>query len=91
MAKGHIIAHDMDRIARFGDASAAVIGEYGGSVLVRDRDPELRDGKVTGISVVVAFGDIATARAFYESQSYWNAKAIPEAATNTDLHVVEGV
>lgn len=95
MPKGYIIAniraHDMDGMARFGEASAPVIAEFGGRVLVKNPNPDLREGDVTGISVVVEFDDVATARSFYESQGYTDAKAIRQAAADTDLRIVEGV
>lgn len=94
MPKGYIIAniraHDMEGMKRFGAASAPVIAEFGGRVLVRDLKPELREGDLQGISVVVEFDDVETARRFYDSQGYTDAKAIREAAADTDLRIVEG-
>lgn len=95
MPKGYIVAniraHDMDGIARFGAASAPVIAKFGGRVLARDLNPELREGDIQGISVLVEFDDVETAQAFYESQGYTDAKAIRQAAADTDLRIVAGV
>lgn len=95
MPKGYIVAniraHDMEAMQRFAAASAPVIAEYGGRVLVRDPKPELREGDLQGISIVVEFDDVETARRFYDSQGYTDAKAIREAAAETDLRIVEGV
>lgn len=94
MPKGYIIAniraHDMEGMAKFGEASSPVIAEYGGRFLVRDLKPELREGDLQGIAVVVEFDDVDTARRFYESQGYTDAKAIRFAAADTDLRIVEG-
>lgn len=95
MPKGYIVAniraHDMEGMQRFGAASSPVIAEFGGRVLARDPKPELREGDLQGISVIVEFDDVETARRFYESRGYTDAKAIRQAAAETDLRIVEGV
>ncbi|QXT39811.1 DUF1330 domain-containing protein [Gymnodinialimonas ceratoperidinii] len=94
MPKGYIIAniraHDMEGMKRFSEASSKVIAEYGGRVLVRDPKPELREGDLQGIAIVVEFDDLDTARRFYESQGYTDARLIREAAAETDLRIAEG-
>lgn len=94
MPKGYIIAniraHDMDGMRRFGEVSGPVIAEFGGRVLVRDPKPELREGDLQGMAIVVEFADVDTARRFYESQGYTDAKAIRQATAETDLRIVEG-
>lgn len=94
MPKGYIIASirtdDMDTMRRFAEASAPVIAEYGGRVLARDPNPEIREGTQTGISVIVEFDDVETARRFYESDGYTSAKSIREAVAETDLRIVAG-
>ena len=95
MPKGYIIASirtdDMDTMRRFAEASAPVIAQFGGRVLVRDPKPDLREGAQTGTSVVVEFDDVETAQQFYESEGYTSAKAIREAVAETDLRIVAGV
>ncbi|MBY4894478.1 DUF1330 domain-containing protein [Rhodobacteraceae bacterium N5(2021)] len=95
MPKGYIIAtiraHDMDGMMRFAEASAPVVAEFGGRVLVRDLSPEVREGDRQGMSIVVEFDDVETARRFYDSQGYTDAKAIRQAAADTDLRIVEGL
>ena len=95
MPKGYVIANirarDMDEMRRFAEASAPVIAEFGGRVLVRDPNPESREGSLEGISVVVEFDDVDTARRFYESDGYTRAKEIREAVSETDLRIVQGV
>lgn len=94
MPKGYVIAniraHDMEGMQRFGAASAPIVAEFGGRVLVRDLNPDQREGDLQGMSVVVEFDDVATAQRFYESQGYTDAKAIRQAASDTDLRIVEG-
>ncbi|MBL4627246.1 MAG: DUF1330 domain-containing protein [Roseicyclus sp.] len=95
MPKGYIVAniraHDAEGIKRFAEASAPVIAKFGGRVLARDLNPELREGALQGFSVIVEFDDVEAARAFYESSGYTAAKAIRQAAAETDLRIVEGV
>ncbi|GAA5080159.1 DUF1330 domain-containing protein [Roseibacterium beibuensis] len=95
MPKGYIVANirtdDMDGMKRFAEASAPVIAEYGGRVLARDPSPDNREGSVGGISVLVEFDDVETARRFYDSAGYTSAKAIREAIADTDLRIVSGV
>lgn len=95
MPKGYIVAniraHDTEGIARFAQAAAPVIAEYGGRVLARDPAPEVCEGTLQGISVLIEFDDVATARAFYASKGYTDAKAIRQASAETDLCIVEGV
>ena len=95
MPKGYIIAsirtQDMDTMRRFAEASAPVIAAFGGRVLARDTNPDIREGTQQGISVVVEFDDLDTAKRFYESEGYTSAKAIREAVAETDLRIVSGV
>lgn len=95
MPKGYIIASirttDMEAMRRFAESSGPVVAEYGGRVLARDPNPDIREGTQQGISVVVEFDDVETAKRFYESDAYTTAKAIREAVGETDLRIVSGV
>jgi uncharacterized protein (DUF1330 family) len=95
MPKGYIVANirarDRAGMQRFAEASAPVIAEYGGRVLTRDPAPETREGRLEGTAVIVEFDDVETARRFYESAGYTEAKAIREAIAETDLRIVQGV
>ncbi|MDF1729362.1 MAG: DUF1330 domain-containing protein, partial [Sulfitobacter sp.] len=79
MPKGYIIAHidvhDPDEFQRFREKSAPVVKEYGGKVLVGHPAPEQREGASRPTTIVVEFDDIETARKFYESQGYSEARA----------------
>ncbi len=52
---------------------------------------KLREGKKTGIIVVIEFESIDKARKFYESEAYQAAKAVRDKACDTDLFLAEGV
>lgn len=88
---GHILVHDKVGYEKFKEMSGPVISEYGGKVLVRNPNPETREGKESGIAIVVEFESIANAREFYESEKYTEAKDVRERAAKTDLILVEGI
>ena len=71
--------------------SGPAIAEYGGKVLVRNPDPEVREGSDSGIAIVIEFESIENAQKFYESDKYTEARAVRESAADTDLILVEGM
>lgn len=95
MAKGYLIAHirvhDAERFEEFKAMSGPAIADYGGTVLVRNPDPDQREGDPLGLTIVIEFESIGAARAFYESDAYTAARAVRETAAATDLMLVEGV
>ena len=95
MKKGDLIANirvrDKEGFEKFKEMSGPVIAEYGGKVLVRNPNPEVREGGDSGIAIVIEFDSIEGARQFYESDGYAKAKTVRESAANTDLILVEGL
>jgi uncharacterized protein (DUF1330 family) len=95
MAKGYLIAHvkihDKEKFAEFAQMAMPVISEYGGTVLVRNPAPEVREGQDSGLVIVIEFESIENARKFYESDKYTEAKAVRELASESELILVEGV
>ena len=94
MNKGYLVAHlrvhDKDGFDKFRQMAGPTIAEYGGKVLVREPNPDVREGKDSGIALVIEFESIETARKFYESEKYQAAKTIRELAAETDLILAEG-
>ena len=88
---GHILVHDKGGYEKFKEMSGPVISEYGGKVLVRNPNPEIREGKESGIAIVIEFESMNNAREFYESEKYTNARDVRERAAKTDLILVEGI
>ena len=80
-----------EKIAKFREMAGPVISEYGGKILVVNPTPEVREGPDSGIAVVIEFENIETARNFYESEKYTEAKAVREEGSEADLILVEGV
>ena len=95
MPKGYLIAnivvHDKEGFEEFKRMSGPVISEYGGKILVRNPNPEIREGKELDIAIVLEFESIERARQFYESEKYTLARKVREKASKTDLILVEGV
>ena len=95
MNKGYLVAHlrvhDKDGFEKFRQMAGPTIAEYGGKVLVREPNPDVREGKNSGIALVIEFENIETARNFYESEKYSEAKAVREEGSEADLILVEGV
>ena len=94
MNKGYLVAHlrvhDQEGFENFRQMAGPTIAEYGGKVLVREPNPDVREGKNLGIALIIEFESIETARKFYESDKYQEAKEIREMASDTDLILVEG-
>jgi uncharacterized protein (DUF1330 family) len=94
MNKGYLVAHirvhDKEGFEKFRQMAGPAIAEYGGKVLVREPNPNVREGKNLGIALIIEFDSIDIARKFYESDKYQAAKAVRELAAETDLILVEG-
>ncbi len=94
MNKGYLLAHlrvhDKEGFEKFRQMAGPTISEYGGKVLVREPNPDVREGNNLGIALMIEFESIETARKFYESEKYQAAKVIRELASDTHLILVEG-
>jgi uncharacterized protein (DUF1330 family) len=95
MAKGYMVAdlHVRDKagLEKFREMAKPVLEEYGGKVLVRTPSAEAREGKKTGVVVVLEFESMDQACKCYESEAYQAAKAVRDKACDTDLFLAEGV
>ena len=87
----HIRAHDLGKMQEFSALARPAIAKYGGTVLVTNLNPVIKEGADSGIAVVVEFEDIDAANQFYHSDDYTAAKAIRLLAAETDLIIVEGL
>ncbi|HIF35133.1 MAG TPA: DUF1330 domain-containing protein [Candidatus Thioglobus sp.] len=88
---GHMLVHDNEGYEKFIQLAGPVISEYGGKVLVRNPNPEIKEGKDSGIAIVLEFENIDNARKFYESEKYTKAREIRMLSAETDLIIVEGI
>lgn len=80
-----------ERYPAYVAANAAPFAAYGAFFLVRGGHHVLRHGTGRAGHVVIAFPDVASARACYHSPGYQVAAGIRKAAATTDLVLVSGV
>ena len=95
MPKGYLIAHvrvqDKDAFEEFRQLSGAAIKAHNGRVLVRNPNPDHREGAAQGLAIVIEFDSLQAAQAFYDSEAYSQARAVREKISETDLVLVEGL
>lgn len=95
MAKAYLVAHirvhDKQKFEEFKALSGPAIADYGGRVLVRNPAPEPQEGDLRGLTIIIEFEDMETARRFYQSDAYTAARKVRELAAETDLMLVEGL
>lgn len=87
----HIRAHNFEKMQEFGALARPAIAKYGGTVLVTNLSPTVKEGPESGIAVVVEFENLDAANLFYHSDDYTTAKAIRLLAAETDLIIAEGL
>jgi len=87
----HIRAHDLEKMKEFSALARPAIAKFGGTVLVTDMNPDIKEGSDSGIAVVVEFQDLEVANDFYNSDDYSAAKAIRLLAAETELIIAEGL
>lgn len=95
MPKGYLIAHinihDKEGFEEFRKMSLPVIKKYDGKALIRNPNPNLREGYNQGLVIVLEFESIDHAKRFYESEEYSAAKVVREKSCSTELILVEGI
>jgi uncharacterized protein (DUF1330 family) len=83
---------DPDKMAQYRVWSTKAMQEFGAEILVRGGEFEVLEGPWTpGRLVLLRFADRATAKAFYDSQTYAHAKTLREGAGIMRMVVVDGV
>ena len=88
----NVDVHDADAYAEYTRQVPDSIAAFGGRFVVRAGAVEVREGDWRpGRLVVIEFGDVEHARAWYESDGYQPLKRIREAVSSADLLIVEGV
>lgn len=75
----------------FGALARPAVAKYGGTILVTNLNPTIKEGPTSGIAVVIEFDDMDAAESFYHSEDYSVAKAIRLLAAETDLVLAEGL
>jgi len=93
MPKGYVVftedIHDAAGMAAYAQASAKTL--VGARVLVVDAQPQVLEGEWHGNrTVILEFASVEAARAWYDSQSYREAKPMREAAARSNAVILTG-
>tara|TARA_B100000686_G_scaffold72987_1_gene78722 strand:- start:17531 stop:17818 length:288 start_codon:yes stop_codon:yes gene_type:complete len=95
MKKAYLLAivkiHDQNLFSKFIEETKSLVDEYGGKVLVRNLNFDLKEGNLEGLVTIIEFKNIKTAKKFYDSKVYTDSKIIRIKASKTDLLLVEGI
>jgi uncharacterized protein (DUF1330 family) len=77
---------------RYKPMAAESVAAHGGRYLVRGGDVESLEGPgVDGRFVVLEFADLDSARRWYDSDDYAEARAVRQAASTARAFIVDGV
>ncbi|MFD4876144.1 DUF1330 domain-containing protein [Streptomyces sp. NPDC058420] len=95
MPKGYVILtesiKDPAGMDAYGRAAGPSMAEGGASVLAVDGQPHVLEGEWHGDrTVVLEFESVEAARAWYASETYGRAKALRQAAADTNAVIVAG-
>jgi uncharacterized protein (DUF1330 family) len=82
---------DPERYAPYKDLSTAAAQKYGGRFVVRGGQTDVLEGDwQPDRLVVIEFDDMESARRWYDSPEYQEAKAVRQSASTGSLILVEG-
>jgi uncharacterized protein (DUF1330 family) len=87
-----VVVTNEEQMKKYREWSTRAMHEFGAEVLVRGGaiDP-LEGGWAPQRVVVLKFKDLATARAYYDSETYTHARKVREGAGSIRMFAVEGV
>jgi uncharacterized protein (DUF1330 family) len=95
MPKAYVIArvnvHDAEAYARYAALAPVAMKQYGARVLARGGRCEALEGEARARNVVLEFNDYETAKAYFHSPEYQEARGHRLGAADFDLTLVEGV
>ncbi len=94
MPKAYIIArvnvHDAEAYGRYAALAPDAMKKYGARVLARGGRCEALEGEARSRNVILEFDDYETAKAYYHSPEYQEARQHRIGAADFDLTLVEG-
>lgn len=83
------LIHDPDTMSSYARRALPELRKYGGTVLAADTDPQVLEGVWHGTqTVILAFPDLAAARAWYSSDGYSAAALLRQAAAESNVAIV---
>jgi uncharacterized protein (DUF1330 family) len=87
----HVTVTDPDRYAGYQALAPAAFAQYGAKFLARGGIADCPEGARFDRHVVIAFPDLASARACYASPEYQAAKANRDGAAEVMITIVDGL
>src|SRR5258708_40271926 len=96
MPAGYVVAevaiHDMDVFTKeYGPKLPATLQPYGGKFLVAGGKLTALEGDTPQRFVIIAFGSVDKARAWYDSPAYQELVAVRKKVSTANLFIAEGV
>lgn len=86
------IVSDPDQYELYREAAPPTIAAHGGRYLVRGGEKIVLEGDWDPVRVVVLeFGDLDTAKRWYDSEEYREARKLREGAAKLHMVAVEGI
>lgn len=82
---------DPSKVAAYADLAGEVMHEFGGCFLARGTAARGFEQGAEERTVVIAFPDVETAVAAYESPGYQEALRVLDGGAERDIRIVEGV
>ena len=83
---------DPEQYALYREKSTPAVLDAGGEFIVRGGDVDvLEGGPPLGRTVIVKFDSIGSAREWYDSKAYTEARALREGAVNANMYIVDGI
>ncbi len=83
---------DQEALARYRELSAQAVAEHGGRFLARGGRMQVLEGAWQPVrAVIVEFPSFEAASAFYDSETYRQARAARQGHAEYDMLVVEGL
>ena len=83
---------DPEPYALYREKSAPAVLDAGGEFIVRGGDVDVLEGDPPlGRTVIVKFDSMESARKWYDSQAYTEARALREGAANANMYIVDGI
>lgn len=87
----HVTVTDPERYKAYQALAPAAFARLGGQFMARGGESDVLEGSQQARHVVIAFPDLASARACYASAEYQAARAAREGAAEVALVIVDGV
>jgi len=83
---------DPDALVEYRRRNTDAVADHGGRFVVRGGEATVLEGEWDTLRIIVIeFPDVASARAWYESDEYEPLKAMRQEASDTNIVLLEGI